>query len=203
MLIPLERRGAKPVFRQIVDYLRQAIEAGRLEPGTKLEPIRVFAQQLGVNRETMADAYRELESLGLTESTVGRGTFVLARTADRRPVAPAPRPFVPILARAVEAAASRPVLDYSAAPDAVRLEGYRAPPRSSRSTTSARPSTRSCSATVERCSSTAIRTDMRDCAACSSTGSRASASRPTSTTSSSPAARRRAWPCRASLLRPR
>jgi GntR family transcriptional regulator/MocR family aminotransferase len=123
MLIPLERRGAKPVFRQIVDYLRQAIEAGRLEPGTKLEPIRVLAQQLGVNRETVADAYRELESLGLTESTVGRGTFVLARSVDRRPAAPAPRPFVPILARAIEAAASRPVIDYSAAPDAVRLEG--------------------------------------------------------------------------------
>jgi DNA-binding GntR family transcriptional regulator len=65
------------VAAQIVAYLRRAIEAGRLAPGAKLEPIRVLAKELGLNRETVATAYRELETLGLTESTVGRGTFVL------------------------------------------------------------------------------------------------------------------------------
>src|SRR5579871_1801313 len=96
MLIPIERRGAKPVFRQIVDYLRRNIESGRLGPGARLPPIRELARDLGVNRETVADAYRELEALGLTESGVGRGTFVLARPAVA-PSAPPPaeRPFHP------------------------------------------------------------------------------------------------------------
>ena len=79
MLIPIERGGREPVTKQIVQYLRRAIEAERLRPGTKLEPIRVLARELGVNRETVAGAYHELEVLGLTESTVGRGTFVLPR----------------------------------------------------------------------------------------------------------------------------
>ena len=83
MTIPLDRRSGRPVFRQIVDYLRRAIESGRLAPGTKLDPIRVLAAALGVNRETVADAYRELEALGLTESTVGRGTYVLTRAGVR------------------------------------------------------------------------------------------------------------------------
>src|SRR5881409_2087221 len=98
MIVPLDRRSPRPVFRQIVDYLRRAIEAGRLPPGTKLTPIRPFAKELGVNRETVADAYRELEALGLTESGVGRGTFVLGRTDGARGGSTAPppaRPFVP------------------------------------------------------------------------------------------------------------
>jgi DNA-binding transcriptional MocR family regulator len=129
VIIPIERRGARPVFRQIVDYLKRAIEAGRLAPGTKLEPIRVLARELGVNRETVADAYRELEALGLTESTVGRGTFVLARmavngaaVASRAESERGERPFVPLLSRAVEATAALPGLDYSAEPRAVRFE---------------------------------------------------------------------------------
>ena len=84
MIIPIERRGTRPVFRQIVDYLRRNIESGRLPAGTKLRPIRLLASELGVNRETVADAYRELETLGLTQSGVGRGTFVLDRPAARR-----------------------------------------------------------------------------------------------------------------------
>src|SRR5215470_9254172 len=112
MLIPITRRAAQPVFRQIVDYLRRAIEAGRLEPGTKLQPIRLLARELGVNRETVAEAYRELEALGLTESTVGRGTFVLARAdgdgGSRRGAAPPERPFVPVLSRVAETMAALP-----------------------------------------------------------------------------------------------
>jgi GntR family transcriptional regulator/MocR family aminotransferase len=124
VIIPLDRRGPRPVFRQIVDYLRRAIEAGRLPPGIKLTPIRLFAKQLGVNRETVADAYRELEALGLTESGVGRGTFVLGRADARRagtPAAPT-RPFVPALSRGAAATLALPVVDYSADPRAVRLE---------------------------------------------------------------------------------
>src|SRR5262249_55210970 len=76
MLIPIERGAREPLADQIVAYLRRAIEAGRLAPGAKLEPIRVLAKALGVNRETVAAAYRELGDLGLAESTRRRGPAV-------------------------------------------------------------------------------------------------------------------------------
>jgi DNA-binding transcriptional MocR family regulator len=127
MLIPIERGGREPVTKQIVQYLRRAIEAGRLRSGTKLEPIRVMARELRVNRETVAAAYHELEALGLTESAVGRGTFVLSRagvdggaTAERA----AERPFEPMFSRQSAAATALGVsrIDYEAPPGAVRFE---------------------------------------------------------------------------------
>src|SRR5712691_5391274 len=102
MLIPIERGASETVTKQIVRYLQRAIEAGRLRPGTKLEPIRQLARELGVNRETVAGAYHELEVLGLTESTVGRGTFVCVKgTPAASAGAPAvtDRPFAPVFAR--------------------------------------------------------------------------------------------------------
>src|SRR5262245_48655989 len=108
MLIPIERKARVPVAAQIVAYPRRAIEAGRLAPGGKLEPIRVLAKELGLNRETVATAYRELEVLGLTESTVGRGTFVLGAASATpsgvgRAAGPDERPWEPVFSRATEA----------------------------------------------------------------------------------------------------
>ena len=128
MLIPIERGAREPISDQIVAYLRRAIEAGRLAPGAKLEPIRVLAKELGVNRETVATAYRELERQGLTESTVGRGTFVQGRSSTPNGVAaaaaPAERPFEPVFARASEAARATPAarIDYGAPEGAVHFE---------------------------------------------------------------------------------
>jgi len=128
MLIPIERKAREPVAAQIVSYLRRAIEAGRLQPGAKLEPIRVLAKELGLNRETVATAYRELELLGLTEATVGRGTFVLgpadATRARVAATAADERPFEPVFSRASEAARACAVarVDYSAPAGAVRFE---------------------------------------------------------------------------------
>lgn len=125
MIIPLERRrGAPPVARQVVEYLRRAIDAGRLSAGARLPPIRALAGELGVNRETVADAYRQLANLGLAESGVGRGTFVRGDPRRRGESAP-PRvelAFVPGLSRTAAAAAAFPVVDYTAPADAVRLE---------------------------------------------------------------------------------
>ena len=127
MIIPLERRGARPVFRQIVDYLRRNIESGRLPAGTKLRPIRLLASELGVNRETVADAYRELETLGLTQSGVGRGTFVLGGPVAGPGTSPetataGTRPFVPVLSRAAAATLALPAIDYGTEARAVRFE---------------------------------------------------------------------------------
>jgi GntR family transcriptional regulator/MocR family aminotransferase len=126
MLIPLERGGREPVFRQIVEYLRRAIGAGRLAAGARLPAIRELARSLGVNRETVAAAYRELAVRGLVESGVGRGTFVLA-PGSATPLGVggggAERRFAPRLARAAEAAAAAgPRVDYAAPASAIHLE---------------------------------------------------------------------------------
>jgi len=127
MLIPIERGASETVTRQIVQYLRRAVEAGRLRPGTKLEPIRQLARELGINRETVAAAYHELEVLGLTESTVGRGTFVRVQgtaAAGSAATTATDRPFEPVFARRCAAlladAASR--VDYSAPANAIHFE---------------------------------------------------------------------------------
>jgi DNA-binding transcriptional MocR family regulator len=127
MLIPIDRGAREPVSRQIVSYLRRGIEAGRLRPGTKLAPIRELARSLGVNRETVATAYRELEALGLSESTVGRGTFVCERPGpggDARAsgrAEPEVRPFEPVLSRACAVVAA-PILDLDAPAGAIHFE---------------------------------------------------------------------------------
>src|SRR5262245_26584285 len=125
MIIPLERHGGSPpVARQVVEYLRRAIDAGRLGAGARLPPIRALARDLGVNRETVADAYRQLVALGLAESGVGRGTFVRATAAPRATSAGrAPAHVTPAsVSRTAAAALALPAVDYTAPGTAVRLE---------------------------------------------------------------------------------
>ena len=128
MVIPLERGpGSAPVHRQLVGYLRRAIESGRMPAAARLPPIRDLAARLGVHRETVAGAYRELAALGLTESGIGRGTFVRAvrrqhALADAVDDPSGGAQFAPILSRGAAATAALPVVDYAAPPDAVRLE---------------------------------------------------------------------------------
>ena len=75
-VIQLDRAGAVPLYRQISQGLRDAILAGTLAEGTRLPTERALAQELGVNRTTIMNAYNELESEGLIEGHVGRGTLV-------------------------------------------------------------------------------------------------------------------------------
>jgi DNA-binding transcriptional MocR family regulator len=67
---------AGPVYRQIADAIRSAIDQGRLSVGARLPAIRRLATDLAVNRDTVAVAYEALANEGLVESVVGRGTFV-------------------------------------------------------------------------------------------------------------------------------
>ena len=66
----------QPIFRQIVDQIRSRIVSGSLAPGAELPAIRVLATSLAVNPNTIARAYRELESDGWVEKRRTRGTFV-------------------------------------------------------------------------------------------------------------------------------
>src|SRR5205823_6079719 len=65
-----------PLYRQICDGLREAILSGELAEGTRLPTERALAQELGLNRTTVMNAYNELASEGLVERHVGRGTLV-------------------------------------------------------------------------------------------------------------------------------
>ncbi|WP_028811341.1 PLP-dependent aminotransferase family protein [Streptomyces flavidovirens] len=72
--------------------LREAIRGGRLAPGTRLPPYRSLAADLGLARNTVADAYAELVAEGWLTARQGSGTRVAQRAA---PAVPAPRPRTP------------------------------------------------------------------------------------------------------------
>jgi GntR family transcriptional regulator len=65
-----------PIYQQIVNQVKYLFASGRLSAGEELPPIRVLAEQLMVNPNTVARAYRELESAGLVEKRRTAGTYV-------------------------------------------------------------------------------------------------------------------------------
>jgi DNA-binding transcriptional regulator YhcF (GntR family) len=72
-------RGSKPLFDQLRGQIIDGIRGGRLPPGTRLPTVRELAARLGMAVNTVARAYRELESAGILETRGRFGTFV-ART---------------------------------------------------------------------------------------------------------------------------
>jgi 2-aminoadipate transaminase len=79
-LSDLNRAGDVSITQQLVDRFSAAIEAGELEPGSKLPPTRELAAEAGVNHLTAARVYRKLAELGYVTASVGRGTFVRTLT---------------------------------------------------------------------------------------------------------------------------
>jgi GntR family transcriptional regulator len=65
-----------PIYLQIVNQVKYLVSSGRLEPGEELPPIRVLAERLSINPNTVARAYRELEAEGVVEKRRTAGTFV-------------------------------------------------------------------------------------------------------------------------------
>jgi len=63
---------------QIVQQVRRLVASGELMPGDELPSIRALADQLVINPNTVAHAYRELENAGLVTSSRGLGTYVSA-----------------------------------------------------------------------------------------------------------------------------
>jgi GntR family transcriptional regulator len=69
-------KSGKPVYLQVVDQVRSAAASGALQAGESLPSIRPLAEELRVNRNTVAKAYAELESQGVIETVPGKGCFV-------------------------------------------------------------------------------------------------------------------------------
>lgn len=76
MLFQITFKSGKPVYLQIVDQVKHAAAAGTLRPGELLPSIRPLAEELRVNRNTIARAYAELESQGVIDAVAGKGCFV-------------------------------------------------------------------------------------------------------------------------------
>jgi GntR family transcriptional regulator len=64
------------VYVQIENHIQFAIASGRLEPGDQLPSVREWSERLGVNPNTVAKAYRDLEVMGLLYTRRGMGVFV-------------------------------------------------------------------------------------------------------------------------------
>ncbi len=76
MIFQIDFKSGTPVYLQLVDQIRYAAASGALKSGEPLPPIRTLAEQLRVNRNTIAKAYAELESQGIIQTIQGKGCFL-------------------------------------------------------------------------------------------------------------------------------
>jgi GntR family transcriptional regulator len=76
MLFQINYKSGKPIYLQLVDQIKTAAASGALRNGEALPSIRPLAEDLRVNRNTIAKAYSELENLGVIETQPGRGSFL-------------------------------------------------------------------------------------------------------------------------------
>lgn len=76
MLFHVNFKAGKAVYLQLVDQVKLAAASGAVQPGDPLPGIRPLAEELRVNRNTVAKAYAELERDGVIETVAGKGCFV-------------------------------------------------------------------------------------------------------------------------------
>jgi GntR family transcriptional regulator len=79
LLITINPGDQRPIYQQVVDAIKALIARGVLEEGTPLPPVRQVAADLGVNLNTIAAAYRELQGEGLLTIRHGSGAVVTSR----------------------------------------------------------------------------------------------------------------------------
>lgn len=78
MLISVDLRDQTPIYEQIVVSIKELINRAELRPGDSLPTVRQLAQDLGVNLNTVARAYRELAKQGILSVRQGRGASVVS-----------------------------------------------------------------------------------------------------------------------------
>jgi 2-aminoadipate transaminase len=89
----LQSESHVPLYIQLRDQLRALVHAGDLRHGDRIPASRELATMLGVHRTTVANAYAELESEGLIQGHVGRGTFIKGTNGNGLKITP-PAPAV-------------------------------------------------------------------------------------------------------------
>jgi GntR family transcriptional regulator len=76
MYITIDETDRHPIYRQVADEIKALIARGELKEGMALPPVRQVAADLGVNLNTIAAAYRELQKQGLLKVRHGSGAFI-------------------------------------------------------------------------------------------------------------------------------
>ncbi len=99
-----------PIYLQLMEQVKHGIETGALRPGEQLPGIRPLAEELVINPNTVAKAYRELEHEGVIEIRHGAGAFV-SKNARAKETTDKMRGAQSIVAGAVEQLRKRGVTD--------------------------------------------------------------------------------------------
>jgi len=99
-----------PIYLQLMEQVKHAIETGALRPGEQLPGMRPLAEELVINPNTVAKAYRELEHEGIIELRHGAGAFVSA-IAQAKKLMDKLRAAQAVVAAAVEKLRARGVTD--------------------------------------------------------------------------------------------
>lgn len=99
-----------PIYLQLMEQVKHAIETGAVRPGEQLPGIRPLAEELVINPNTVAKAYRELEHEGVIELRHGAGAFVSAQVRGKK-ATDSLRTAQPIVAAAVERLRARGLTD--------------------------------------------------------------------------------------------
>ncbi len=82
MIVRLNPSSGIPIYLQITEQVKHAVETGALRAGDQLPTIRKLAEDLVANPNTVVRAYRELEHEGIIELRHGSGAFVSASAAN-------------------------------------------------------------------------------------------------------------------------
>jgi len=108
MYITIDEDDKRPVYRQVAEEIKALIASRELREGVVLPPVRQVAADLGVNLNTIAAAYRELQKEGLLTVKHGSGAVVNTASAQTRKGVDARKPLRAALAQMVLAGFSRP-----------------------------------------------------------------------------------------------
>jgi len=84
MLFRPNSSSGVPIYLQLMEQVKHAVDTGALKPGDQLPGIRPLAEELVINPNTVAKAYRELEHEGVIELRHGSGAFVTAGAGRKR-----------------------------------------------------------------------------------------------------------------------
>jgi GntR family transcriptional regulator len=110
MLLRPNPSSGVPIYLQLMEQVKHGIETGALRPGEQLPGIRPLAEELVINPNTVAKAYRELEHEGVIEIRHGAGAFVSTATRAKK-ATDALRAGQTLVAGAVEKLRARGVTD--------------------------------------------------------------------------------------------
>ena len=99
LTVDIEKGSAVPIYAQLSEQIRLLIRRGALGPGDSMPTVRMLAVELGINANTVARVYRDLQREGLLRLERGVGTFVAESSESR---AMGERDFRPIADKTAE-----------------------------------------------------------------------------------------------------